>query len=463
MASKVIFFLIIIFCSTCTFGQNWTMKLKSNVELRTWKLTSKADKKEEPLGGATIVLLKGSTVVAQTTSDANGDFVVNVPPNGEYILAVSYSGCNTKRFYVNTFNVPEEVGKMDNFNPSFSIGGFVMAKPFPGINYGGLEQPLVKVAYENKIKNFDDVEEYTETGLGIVGQIAEAENTLIQNFCGTNKSGDVALVKPDCPLAKMLYEKAITIIPGEPYPVEQLAKVGQCLKDKEEAEKKAAEDAAKKAEEEKLAKEKTAAEKLEKEKHLAEQKAVAQKAANEKALADKAAKEKALADKAEKDRIAKEQKESAAKAAAEKAALDKQAKEKAEKEKLVKAQTNNEKKEPVAKLNTEKPKTTETKKPEPKKTEPKKETAVKEPAKTSTPKSTPEPIETKTAAGDAKYKVPQVLGANKYKDAITKAYGYFKMKRYAEAKAAYEEALAIKPNDPYAAGKIEAISKVFKQ
>ena len=46
-------------------------------------------------------------------------------------------------------------------------------------------------------------------------------------------------------LAKSLYEKAINLIPGEEYPVVQLEKVGLCLKDKELAEKKAAEDAAK--------------------------------------------------------------------------------------------------------------------------------------------------------------------------------------------------------------------------
>jgi hypothetical protein len=433
------------------YPQNWTLKLKSNVELRTWKLTSKADKTEKPLAGAIITLLKDNSVITQTTSDGNGDFVVNVPPNGEYILAVSYSGCNTKRFYVNTFGIPEDIAKLENFNPSFSIGGFVMAKPFPGINYSGLEQPLVKVAYENKIKNFDDVEAYTETGLGIVGKIADAENTLIQDFCGTNKSGDIALVKPDCPLAKMLYEKAITIIPGEAYPVEQLAKVGQCLKDKEENEEKAVEEAAKKAEEEKLAKEKAAAEKLEKEKQLAEQKAAAQKAANEKALADKAAKEKALADKLEKDRIAKEQKELAAKALAEKA----------EKERLAKSQKETEKKTVTAKSNPEKPKTAEPKKVEPKKPEPKKETAVKEPAKTSTPKSTPPQNEVKAGTGDAKHKVPQVLGANKYKDAITKADGYLKMKRYTEAKTAYEEALLAKPNDSYALSKLEVVKKAL--
>lgn len=453
MKAVTIFFITFTFYSSIVSGQNWTMKLKSNVELRTWKLTSKADKNETPLGGATIVLFKGNTIVTQTMSDANGDFVVNVPPNGEFILAVSYNGCNTKRFYINTLNVPEEVAKMDNFNPSFSIGGFVMAKPFPGIDYSGLEKPLLKVAYESKIKNFDDVEEYTDIGLGIVGEIAEAENTLIQNFCGTNKSGDIALMKPDCPLAKKLYEKAITIIPGEPYPVEQLAKVGQCLKDKEESEKKAAEEAAKKAEQEKLAKEKAAAEKLEKEKQLAEQKAAAQKADNEKALADKVAKEKALADKIEKDRVAKEQKESVAKVAAEKA----------EKERLAKSQKETEKKTVTAKSNPEKSKPTIPEKVETKKLEPKKETTVKEPAKTSTPKHTKEPAETKAASGNAKFKVPQVLGANKYKDEIAKADGYMKMKRYAEAKASYEEALKIKPDDTYAISKLEAIAKILKQ
>ncbi|MGZ4037791.1 MAG: hypothetical protein ACXVPQ_08185, partial [Bacteroidia bacterium] len=183
------------------------------MELRTWKLTTKADKTEEPLSGATIVLYKGTTVVHKSATNITGGFEVLVPLNGEFILEVSYSGCNTKRFYVSTLDVPEDVRKEGYFKPTFSIGGFVMAKPFPGIDYSGLQQPLVKVAYSAKIKNFDDDANYTDVGLSIVSKIADAENTLIEKFCATNRAGDAALAKPDCPLAKKLYNEAIALIP----------------------------------------------------------------------------------------------------------------------------------------------------------------------------------------------------------------------------------------------------------
>lgn len=409
---------LILFYYLNAFSQNtsWSVKISSNVELRTWKLTTRADKEEKPLLGASITLTQGGKLISQSTSDSNGDFTVMVPGNGEFVLTVSYPGCNAKKFSILTTGAPPELQSDITWKPSFSIGGFVMAKPFPGIDYTGLQQTLVKVIYEAKIKNFDDDEPYTDLGLGIVGNIASAENALIEKFCSTNKSGDAALAKPDCPLAKMLYEKAIALIPGEQYPVEQLKKVGDCLKAKEEADKKAAETAQAKTEAERLAKEKAVA---------------------DKALKDQKAKEKAAADK-----IAKE-----------KAAADKLAKEKATKENTAaKNKTSVEKEKPVT---TNKPKQA----PVPKE----KSNPTESPDKGNISQQQPVHGEGNYNPDkhDSKYKVPQVLGANKYKEALNKAEGYFKMKRYAEAKTAYEEVLKIKPGDAYSVGKLEEVKKIL--
>lgn len=429
-----IFYCLFIFVLTAS-SQNWSVKISSNVELRTWKLTTKADKEEKALLGASITLYQGAKIISQNTSDSNGDFSVNVPGNGEYVLTVSYPGCNSKKFSIITTGVPQDIQDDINFKPSFSIGGFVMAKPFPGIDYSGLQQTLVKVVYEPKIKNFDDDEPYTDAGLGIVMKIADAENTLINNFCNTNKAGDAALVKPDCPLAKMLYEKAIAMIPGEQYPVVQLAKVGDCLKAKEEAAKKAAEEAAAKAEAEKLAKEKAEADKAAKDQQ-----------AKEKAQAAQLAKQKAAAEKAEKDKFAKEQAAAKAKLAAEKAASDKLNKDAVAKDKALKE------KEAADKLAKQKAA----------------DAAKKSTGDTEQPKT--KSIENQnTGSGgdidksDSKYKVPQVLGANKYKETLNKAEGYFKMKRYAEAKNAYEEVLKIKPGDVYATNKLAEVNKLLSK
>ena len=416
-----------LFSNAQTTAKTWALKLNSHVELRTRKLTYKSDKTEKSLAGASLVLTKQGKVVWQGSSDSNGDYTIMVPGNDVFILTVSYPGCNAKRIEIVTTGVPEEI-QNSNFYPSFGIiGGFIMAKPFPGIDYNGLQEPLVKVVYSPKLKNFDDDHAYTDYGTEIVTKIKNAEQILIDKFCGTNKKGDAALAIPDCPLARRLYNEAIALIPGEPYPVEQLAKVPDC--DKIDEEKKKAEEAAKKAEEEKAA-----ADKANKE-----------KAAAEKAEADKLAKEKAASDK-----LAKQ------KAAEEKAAADKLAKQKAAEEKAAAAKTNTVAAKPKPEKKPEK-KPAEKVAEAPKNKMPDAEKEVKK-HDYETKSTDGEPV---IGNGDSKYKKPQVLGANQYKDALAKAEGYFKMKRWAEAKTAYENVLKIKAGDPYATAKLEEVNKML--
>lgn len=464
---SLVIFLSSLFLHTILNAQEWTLKLRSSVELRTFKLTNKVDISEEKLAGATITLSKGAITITQMQSDGSGDFVIDVPANGDYILTISYSGCNPKKFAISTMNVPEELAK-DNYKPTFGIEGVIMAKAFPSINYSVLQQALARIVYTPNGKKFDDEEGYTNQMLAELTKIREAENVLMNNFTSTNNTGDVALSKGDCPLAKASYEKAMTIIPGERYPSDQLPKVGDCLKQKELADKKAADEAklaAEKLEAEKLAKEKAAQEKLEADK-LAKDK-VAQEAANKaaQAEAEKAQKAQLAAEKAETERLAKDKIAQAAaakatKAESEKAQKDKLAKEKVEADKIAKEASTKAAKEAAEKATQSKvTKTKETPK------EPVKEkttTPAKETTREIVPSSTSssEPGSAGVGSGDAKYSIPQALGADKYNATIKRADELFKMKRYSEAKPIYEEALKQKPNDPAATNKLAEIEKL---
>lgn len=464
---SLVIFLSSLFLHTILNAQEWTLKLRSSVELRTFKLTNKVDISEEKLAGATITLSKGAITITQMQSDGSGDFVIDVPANGDYILTISYSGCNPKKFAISTMNVPEELAK-DNYKPTFGIEGVIMAKAFPSINYSVLQQALARIVYTPNGKKFDDEEGYTNQMLAELTKIREAENVLMNNFTSTNNTGDVALSKGDCPLAKASYEKAMTIIPGERYPSDQLPKVGDCLKQKELADKKAADEAklaAEKLEAEKLAKEKAAQEKLEADK-LAKDK-VAQEAANKaaQAEAEKAQNAQLAAEKAETERLAKDKIAQAAaakatKAESEKAQKDKLAKEKLEADKIAKEASTKAAKEAAEKATQSKvTKTKETPK------EPVKEkttTPAKETTREIVPSSTSssEPGSAGVGSGDAKYSIPQALGADKYNATIKRADELFKMKRYSEAKPMYEEALKQKPNDPAATNKLAEIEKL---
>ena len=468
----IIFFQILFFHAFLS-AQEWSLKLRSSVELRTFKLTNKVDITEEKLSGASIVLYKGAIVISQVQSDGSGDFVIDVPKNGDFVLVVSYSGCNPKKFAISTMGVPEELAK-DNYKPTFGIEGVIMAKAFPTINYSVLQQPLVRIGYISNGKKFDDDDVYTNQMLAELSRIRESENVLMNNFTSTNNIGDVALSKGDCPLAKSSYEKAMTIIPGERYPIEQLPKVGDCLKQKELADKKVADEAklaSEKAEAERIAKEKEAQQKIEADK-LAKDKA-AQETANKAAQAEneKLQKDKLASEKAETERLAKE------KAAQAKIDADKLAKDKATQEAISKANKTEADKTQRDKLAKEKleadriakekatqDKVTKTKEvpKEPVKEKTTSPVPVKETTGAIVPSSTgSEPSSAGVGSGEAKYSIPQALGADKYKATIKRADELFKMKRYTEAKPMYEEALKQKPNDIYATNKLVEIEKLM--
>jgi hypothetical protein len=458
-----LFFLL----SAPVFSQGgWELELSSKVEIRSWKLTTKAEESVKPLAGATIKLLKGSTVVNQTTSDGNGDFKLKVPANGNFLLEVAYPGCNTKKASINTMNVPDFGEEI--FKPSFGIGGFVLSKPFPGIDYSGLQQPLVKVVYKESVKNFDDDDAYTQQGLGAVSKIAQDEKVLIDRFCAANKAGDDAMKKPDCPLAKTFYEKAMTTIAGESYPAEQLAKVAECLAAKEQAAQKAKEEAAKAEadrEASRLAKQKAEEEKALKAKEEAA-KAAAEKLAKEAEL--KAQKQQELAAKAEADKIARQKeeeqkaqkaKDAAAKAEAEKLARTaKEAELKAQKEKEIATRAEKEK---LAKNQT--PSQTDSDSYR----DPKTTTATTPPKEnksgiTIISTGTPNESGTKTKSGSKHASVRHELGSDKYDAAIQKGDNYMANKKYPEAKAAFQEALKLKPKDLYASERLKELDKLMK-
>ncbi len=379
----VLVFVLFLFHSH-SFAQEWNLEVSSSVELRTLKLTNKAEKQSRPIGGASVVLTQGSTIVKQVTTDGNGDFVIQIPQNGEFLLTISYKDCNPKKFFVSTKGLPADFSK-DNQTPEFPIGGVIMAKPLPSIDYAALKNPMAKIMFIPSERKIDDDENYTDQILGQLERIKKAEDDLIERFLEAVNAGDKALKKPDCPLAKQMYEKALSLIPNEEYPIEQLKKVGDCLKEKENTAKKEAEAIAAKAAAEKAAADKALADKAAKEKAEAEKlaaekankakadaeaaakkqaeelaaKAAAEKATADKALADKVAKEKAEAEKlaaekankvkADAEAAAKKQadelaaKAAAEKAAADKALADKAAKEKAEAEKLATEKANKDK------------------------------------------------------------------------------------------------------------------------
>ena len=69
------------------------------------------------LTGSIVTLYKGGVQQQQVVTTSNGKFSFELPPNGEYIISITKPGYVTKKFKINTANVPADRVAGGNFNP----------------------------------------------------------------------------------------------------------------------------------------------------------------------------------------------------------------------------------------------------------------------------------------------------------------------------------------------------------
>jgi hypothetical protein len=345
----IIFF---FFCSFISFAQEPPTLAPESYSLQLeGQITNSED---APMVGAIVQVYQGSKLIATNAVDAKGKYSFKLPFNADYNVVVSAPKTVQKKFQVSTKGVPA-----DKLGQKFSTikADLSLFEKMEGIDYSILNQPLQKYMYLADKDNFGYDEAYFQQILGGLQRLRELENAararlkeLEANYAASIKAGDNAFKKKDWVTARAGYNQALTYKPAELYPKDQLAQIEIIIKDqdalnkKAEAEKAAA-DAAAKAKAEADAKAKADAEAAAKKKaeeeaaRLAKEKADKEAAA--KAAADKLAAEKAAADaaakaKAEADAKAKADAEAAAKKKAEEEAA-RLAKEKADKEAAAKA------------------------------------------------------------------------------------------------------------------------------
>jgi tetratricopeptide (TPR) repeat protein len=465
MMRRILLILIAFACSNI-YSQEWSLKLKSTVQLRTWKLTSRADKDERSCEGANIQLIQDNKIIKEIMSDKDGNFVIDIPGNGIFYINISYPGCNGKKFYVSTKNVSSYAAG-NNFKPAVTIGGFMMAKPFSGIDYIGLQEPLLAVEYKNN--EFDKDQTVSNKGVQIIENIMDAEVRLIDKFCFQTKLGDEALNKKNYKLAKQYYTKALELIPNEEYPKFKLEKAEDGIKEEEAKEQALKAEQAAQIEAQKIAMQKKIEEKKQKENasfNLNNKTAVENKTISpvqDSIVTSKASEEKAKADalaatKAEEERVARAKAEAEIaekqKAQAEAEALAKKKAVEEAKAKVALSATTNSTSVNTTSVNTPIQNTTQT------------GSANNTTSITSTPSevnssSLDLPVAT-GVKGKAKRKIKHQIGSSYHED-ISIADAFFKENKYKEAKEAYAQALKEKPHDHYATIRVSECNKRLKK
>jgi hypothetical protein len=289
----------------------------------------------ESLGGVAVKATANGKKIAQGTTDSKGEFEMVLDYDNEYRIDFSRGGYITKTIIISTKGVPEKKKRqcpdmeveITLFKPNKCIKKDIMKKPigkaiyFPKKNRIDWDMVYSGPLIQSLNKKLDDCAE----------QIAREEETYKELI----KTADKAFSKKDWETAKGNYTEALKIFPNEKDPKNKINLIETEIAKKAEAEKQRAEEkarakaealakaeaesAAKKAEEERIAKEKAEKEALAKAKAEAIQKSKAETAAK-KAEEERVAKEKAKAEaklKAEAEEKNRLKEEAAAKKAAE--------------------------------------------------------------------------------------------------------------------------------------------------
>ncbi len=212
----------------------WQLDLVGSVK-------SQEDKKK--IVGAKINVYRNGSKVETVTTDAKGKFKISLNPDGMYKLEFSNSGYVTKRLEINTKNVP----------PADGEGGFefpmemVLFPELEGLDVSILNKPIAKLYYNPKSFIFDFDKDYTNSIKAEIERLQkELEDKLAEQeamaaeqekkYNDAIAAGDKAMSGKEYTRAKQQYTIALNMKPNEQYPKDKLAEAQKKF-EKEQADK----------------------------------------------------------------------------------------------------------------------------------------------------------------------------------------------------------------------------------
>lgn len=212
---KVLFFIIICFCSISLFAQ----QVKGYLELKGSVKIENPDQ-----GYSKIKVIQDGVVERTYPTDANGKFTVNIDLNKTYTIEIERQGYYSKRLEFNTSVPAEDVGI---WAYKFSIE---LIPEIEGFDASLLDEPIGKIKFVDKVGDFDYDEAYT---MGMQKRIKvmmeEYERKKREAYERLITKADQAYNQASYDEAIELYNKAIDLDPYDTYPDDQIEMIGRII------------------------------------------------------------------------------------------------------------------------------------------------------------------------------------------------------------------------------------------
>ncbi|KJS06269.1 MAG: hypothetical protein VR77_05565, partial [Flavobacteriales bacterium BRH_c54] len=205
-----------------------------------WKLDVKGTVKNEDtkkrFEGVTITIKRNGAVWKTINTPANGEFVLELPPDAVYLVEFSKPGFTGKKIEFSTKNVPPEDAKY-GFEFPMEMNLF---EEVEGLDVSILDKPIAKVAFDPAYGYMDYDPNYTKSIQKELEQLKKdheqkrkeqeaARKAKEKEYATVIASADKLFNAKKYVEAKPLYEQAAKLLPSETYPQFQLGLIADEL------------------------------------------------------------------------------------------------------------------------------------------------------------------------------------------------------------------------------------------
>lgn len=178
----------------------------------------------EPLSRANINLYEGSNKIKTIQSGSDGSFSLDLEMNKQYVIEVEKDGLVGKKISFNTQLPDDEKGTWMN---EFSVN---LVKPCKGIDYSILKEPVDKVAFDSRRREFISDKNYVNSMRPKIEDLmVKTDQCQLSEYENVVKKADQAAKANNLTEALNLYREAQSIYPTEEYPVKRIGEINNVI------------------------------------------------------------------------------------------------------------------------------------------------------------------------------------------------------------------------------------------
>ncbi len=217
-------YIIIIILTIIIFNLALAHNMYSQDAERYLEINGTAELNMNPISNAEITLYEESSKIKSVKTGSTGRFSFKLDMNKDYTIEVSKDGYVSKKIRFIT-KIPDDVTGI--WVREFAIG---LVKFCEGVNYSVLNDPVDVIKYSVKRQDFDSDKTFVyKVKPRLENLYIDVDQCFIEKYNNTLNEADKLMDDKKYDEAREKYEQAMEMFPDEKYPEEQIGKINDFI------------------------------------------------------------------------------------------------------------------------------------------------------------------------------------------------------------------------------------------